>query len=81
MPGAVSSYAHAIDAAGDVVYSWTDSTGLYHGVLRTGGKYYKFADPKGTNGTYGDGINDHQLVVGVYHNNGGNTAGGFKATY
>ena len=81
VPGAVSSYPHGIDLAGDVVFSWTDSTGIFHGALRTGGKYYKFDDPKGTDGTYGDGINDHRLVVGVYHTNGGGTAEGFKATY
>jgi hypothetical protein len=63
------------------VYSWTDPAGVFHGALRTGGKYYKFNDPKGTDGTYGDGINDNHLVVGVYHTSGGAVAEGFKATY
>src|SRR5262249_33938219 len=81
VPGAVSSYPHGIDLAGDVVFSWTDSSGLFHGALLMSGKYYKFNDPKGTEGTYGDGINDNRVVVGVIHTNGGANAEGFKATY
>ena len=81
VPGATGSYIHGINTAGDVVYSWTDNNGVFHGALRTGGKYYKFNDPKGTDGTYGDGINDNHLVVGVYHIDSGATAEGFKATY
>jgi len=86
VPGAVSSTANSIDSAGDVVYAWTDSTGLHHGALcigcaSPGRKYHKFDDPKGADGTYGDGINDHGLIVGVYFTNGGATAEGFKATY
>ena len=79
MPGALGSYPGGIDLAGDVVYTWQDSANEYHGALRLGGKYYKFDDPQGKSETYGHGINDHQVVAGVYHN--GNSIGGFLATY
>ena len=82
IPGAISSYAHDIDSNGDVAYSWTDSTAYFMGhYAYSAARDNKFDDPKATDGTYADGINDHKLIVGVYHINGGSTAEGFKATY
>jgi hypothetical protein len=83
VPGAVNTWAHAIDSAGDVVFTWQGSpTGPYQGALctqctSTSRKYYKFDDPKGTS-TFGNGINDHKLVVGNYN---AAESEGFKATY
>jgi|ERR1700677_1285616 probable HAF family extracellular repeat protein len=85
VPGAVNTYAHAVDSAGDVVYTWQASaTGPYHGELCTNcahksRQYYEFNDSKG-NQTLGEGINDHELVCGDYET-ATSRIEGFTATY
>ena len=79
VPGAVVSYIHAIDAAGDVVYSWTDSAGVFHGAARIGKTFTKF-DLNGCAGTYADGINDNHLIVGTCDLANGSSKG-FYITY
>jgi uncharacterized membrane protein len=82
VPGSISSYPRGIDSAGDVVLSWTDAAGKFHGALRVaGGTIYKFDDPKGTRGTDAEGINDHGLVVGLFLTSRNGSAEGFKAIY
>ncbi len=80
VPGAVSSYIHGIDAAGDAVYSWTDSQGVFHGAALVGGKMTVFDAPGCTGGTYADSINDHHVIAGVCHV-GTSVSKGFYITY
>jgi probable HAF family extracellular repeat protein len=79
VPGATTSYIHEIDAAGDVVYSWADSSGVFHAAARMAGKYTKFNVP-GCAGSYGDGINDHHVIVGTCDLGNGSSKG-FYLTY
>jgi probable HAF family extracellular repeat protein len=79
VPGATNSYIHRIDAAGDLVYSWQDSSGTFHGAALVAGKFTKF-DAPGCSQTYGDGINDHQIIVGVCEKSNGTNIG-FYVTY
>jgi probable HAF family extracellular repeat protein len=82
VPKSISSYPQGIDSAGDLVFSWNDFNGKFHGALRTaGGTFFKFDDPKGATGTYGEGINDHHVIVGLYQTKAGAAAQGFKASY
>ncbi len=75
VPGAVNSYIHDINSAGDIVYSWTDSSGNYHGAARISGKITTFDAPGCSGGTFADGINDHHIIVGACHQAGSNSVG------
>jgi probable HAF family extracellular repeat protein len=80
IPGAISTIPTGIDSFGDVVMWWYNSTETHQAALYSNGKYYTFDDPNGTDGTVADGINDHQLIVGLYHPSS-NTAEGYQATF
>jgi probable HAF family extracellular repeat protein len=80
VPASIFSVPTGIDSAGDVVMWWYDSTNIHHAALFSKGKYYKFDDPLGASGTVADGINDHRLIVGVFHPTS-STAEGYQATY
>jgi probable HAF family extracellular repeat protein len=80
VPGADTTAAHAIDSFGDVVLAWYNSTGIYQGALFSNGHYYTLDDSNGPSGTYADGINDHQLIVGRF-NPTSSTYEGFQATF
>lgn len=77
VPGAVQSIPNDLNQLGDVVFSWADSSGHFHGALLQGKDFYKFDEPKALGATYGSGINDHRVIVGSYFD--GSATWGFKA--
>jgi uncharacterized membrane protein len=79
VPGAVQSIPNALDNAGAVVFSWEDSSGNFHGALLQGKNFHTFDDPKAQGATYGNGIDDHGVIVGSYFDGG--STWGFKAKY
>lgn len=79
VPGAPQSIVHTNNNKGDIVYTIFDSASGGHGVLFHAGKYTQFDDPKASNSTRGDGLNDTLVIDGRYtQSTGGNF--GFKAT-
>ena len=81
VPGATNTYAHGIDSNDDVVFSWQDTSNSFHGALLMNRTFYKFDDPAGcSNGTYGDGINDHKIIVGACDTSS-TTGNGFYVIY
>lgn len=78
VPGAPQSIVHTPNNKGDIVYTIFDSANGGHGVLFHAGKYTQFDDPKASNSTRGDGLNDKLVIDGRYTpSSGGNF--GFKA--
>ena len=78
VPAATDSFIHGVNLFGAAAYSYTDATGVFHGALRTpSGSFAKFDAPGATNGTFGDGVNDFGVVVGVFRD--ATTAHGFIA--
>lgn len=79
-PNAVTSYAQDINNENSIVYIWEDSTGYFHGGVRTAaGTFFTLNEPDaGSGGTYADGINDHNVVVGTFDYM--NTNAGFLVT-
>jgi hypothetical protein len=78
VPGATDSFIHSVNIRGAAVYSWSDNNAVFHGALRRpSGRYVKFDAPGATNGTFGDGINDFGVIVGVFRD--ATTAHGFIA--
>jgi probable HAF family extracellular repeat protein len=65
VPGAYETYAGAINNRGDVVFSWVSKNYLEQGAVLIDGKYYKFTFSPDT---YGLGINDRHVIVGLYNN-------------
>lgn len=62
-PGATQTFASSINAAGDVVGMYFDSTNFQHGFLLSGGTFTTIDDPNG-GWTYLTGINDNGKIVG-----------------
>jgi hypothetical protein len=81
VPGSVQTYIHSINRAGDIVFSWDDSSGNAYGALLMGKKFYKFSDPKGPDYTKSDGINDQREIVGRYKPTGAKFEQSFEASY
>ena len=81
VPGAAQTYVHSINSAGDIVFSWDDSSGNSFGALLMGKKFYTFSDPKGPDYTRPDGINDKREIVGRYEPTGAQFEQSFTATY
>ena len=80
VPGAPQSIVHTPNNHGDIVYTIFDSANGAHGVLFVAKtkKYIQFDDPKASNSTRGDGLNDSLVIDGRYTpSSGGNF--GFKA--
>jgi hypothetical protein len=79
-PTAVNSYAEAINNRNSIVYAWEDSSGNFHGGVRSAaGKFLTLNEPNaGPAGTYTDGINDHNVIVGTFDFM--NTNAGFVVT-
>jgi hypothetical protein len=77
--GSLGSVCHTPNNKGDVVGTYYDSNGAVHGWLLHGGKYFPFDDPKASNSTRGDGLNDTLEIVGRYSPSTGGSLG-FKAT-
>ena len=75
----------SINNAGDIVFSWYDSSGNGHGALRMREgkkfKFYEFSDPKGPDYTKPDGINDKREIVGRYEQTGHKFEQSFEAKY
>jgi probable HAF family extracellular repeat protein len=63
-PGATSTVAAGIDAAGDIVGTFVDSSNRIHGFLLSGGVYTQLDVPGGANETNASGINDVGQIVG-----------------
>jgi probable HAF family extracellular repeat protein len=83
VPGATSSVIHGINNKQDLNYTIFDSSGNRHGVLfqKSTGVFTQFDDPKGTNTTRADGINDTDVMVGRYSPASGKPpSAGFKCT-
>jgi len=72
--GASGNVAHAINNLGDLDGTYYDSSGVTHGYLFHGGKYYSIDDPGGY--TRADGLNDKLVIVGRYSSG---TPVGFEA--
>src|SRR3954447_13134218 len=59
VPGAFSTQAFGINDAGQIVGTFSDSTGTgQHGFLDTGGSFTPIDVPGATIGTFANGIND-----------------------
>ena len=76
-PGATSSSASTVNPSGAVVGSYTDAVGeLFHGYLLKNGTYTTIDFPGAPNGTFADGGNPQNNVIGVYFDAAG-TGHGF----
>ena len=62
-PGAVQTFASSINAAGDVVGMYIDTSNFQHGFLLSGGNFTTIDDPNG-GWTFLTGINDNRKIVG-----------------
>jgi len=82
VPGAGpdGSEPFSINNGGDILFTWYDSSGLEHGALLHGGKYYKFGYPKAYQ-TNAAGINDKNALGGSYQGKINGPWSGFEATY
>jgi hypothetical protein len=65
-----------INKTGNVVYSWQDFYGNFHGAILSAGSYYIFDAPNGNN-TRNDGLNDSNIFVGRFNPNGNQNYDGF----
>ena len=67
MPGSYGTVANGLNALGQIVGGYFDSSGIEHGFLYYNGKFTTLNDPLAT-GTYdfAEGINDHGQIVGSY---------------
>jgi len=76
--GSTGIVTHKIDNKGDIDGTYYDSSGVTHGWVYTGGKYYTLDDPEGSD-TRADGLTDTLVVVGRW---GSGTYGGtgYEAT-
>jgi|HubBroStandDraft_6_1064221.scaffolds.fasta_scaffold250723_1 hypothetical protein len=80
VPNAVTSYAGDINNHNSIVYAWEDTKGNFHGAVRSAaGNFRTFDEPNaGTGGTYADGINDNNVIVGSFDYMNSNA--GFRVT-
>lgn len=72
----VGTYAHGINAQGDIVGEYIGTSGL-HGFLLHGGVYTNLDDPNGVGITGATGINRQGDIVGYYYGSAGNLHGFF----
>ncbi|MGA8489055.1 MAG: hypothetical protein WB711_01450 [Terriglobales bacterium] len=81
--GATGSEASFINNQGDITFWWFDSSGTVHGALfvHAMNKFYKFDYPKAVGGTYPNGINDENALVGQYQHFVNGPVSSFKATF
>ena len=68
-----------VDNNGDIDATYFDSSGYAHGVLYYNSSYYPFDDPKASNSTRADGLNNSLHIVGRYSPSDGSNHG-FMAT-
>lgn len=85
VPGAGpnGSEASFINNEGDITLWWFDSSGTVHGALfvHAANQFYTFDYPKAAGGTYPNGINDKNALVGQYQHYVNGPVGSFKATF
>jgi uncharacterized membrane protein len=79
VPGETGSFVTDLNTTDDVTYQGIDSSGNSDGVLRRGGKYYKFSYNKNPT-TYAGCINDHNVIVGGYATTSGGNIHGLLVT-
>jgi len=77
--GSSGTVCHAPNNKGDVAGTYFDANGFATGFLYHGGKYFDVKDPKASNSTRNDGINDKLEMVGRYTPTAGGNFG-YKAT-
>jgi hypothetical protein len=77
--GASGTIARSVNGKGDVAGAYYNSAAQPTGFLLHGGKYYDVIDPKGSNNTRPDGVNDTLEIVGRYTPSSGANVG-FKVT-
>lgn len=77
--GATGTVCHAPNNKGDLTGTYFNSASQAVGFLLHGGKYYDLMDPKASNSTRSDGLNDKLEMVGRYTPSAGGNFG-FKAT-
>jgi hypothetical protein len=77
VPGAVTTAVHSINNLNEIALSWFDSSGLEHGAVHAGTKYFLIDDPSGT-GTGIETINDFNTIIGKYVPAGGSQTQGFE---
>ena len=79
VPSAVSSFADYINNHNQILYAWEDSSGNFHGALRSAsGNFATFDDPDGTN-TEPSAINDAGIIDGAFTPTGASAPQGFVA--
>lgn len=77
--GAIGAVVHTPNNKGDLDGTYFDTNGAPVGFLLHGGKYFDVKDPKASNSTRNDGLNDNLEMVGRYTpSTGGNL--GYKTT-
>jgi uncharacterized membrane protein len=83
VPGANGSEASYINNEGDITFWWIDSSGTVHGALfmHAANKFYTFDYPKAAGGTYPNGINDKNALVGQYQHSVNGPVSSFRATF
>ena len=71
-----TQWATCINDLGQIVGTYSDSSGVYHGYERSGGTFTKLNVPfSGATGTYPQSINNSGEVVGGWADSGGNGHG------
>ena len=65
-PGSAYASASAVNNMNEVVGSFTDSAGVFHGFIYDGTKYKIVTHPKATSMTQTLGINDSDVISGTY---------------
>jgi len=79
VPSAASSFADYINNHNQIVYAWEDSSGNFHGAVRSAsGQFATFDDPDGTN-TEPSAINDAGIIDGAFTPTGASAPQGFAA--
>ena len=83
VPGAHGSEASYINNEGDITFWWLDSSGTVHGALfvHAANEFYEIDYPKAAGGTYPNGINDKNALVGQYQHFVNGPVSSFKATF
>ncbi len=64
VPGATGTYANGINDSGQIVGSYVDVAGRFHGFLDSGGSFTTIDVPGSTKGTIAAGINNAGQIVG-----------------
>jgi len=83
VPGANGSEASFINNESDITFWWIDSNGTVHGALflHAANQFYTLDYPKAVGGTYPNGINDRNALVGEYQHFVNGPVSSFKATF